>query len=160
MTNLDKHLARSVYKDQARPDRKNRPKRNGRSRSAKVVFTRDGQYAISRDPICSSTTTVYSVWEPSTIGLLRLGDSDPPHRHHTIRTFDNAINAKRWGRLSTRQLPPELESLPAMTEERSRAVSTWRRELENESYRLIRWAFPEVAKTTNCRESGGEIVCH
>lgn len=50
---------------------------------------------------------------------------------------------ERWyGRVGTDRLPPELDALPAMSLERSRAVDDWHAGLYDDAYRLIVAAFP------------------
>ncbi len=91
----------------------------------------DGK-GIQKSPIIGTGIVEYSAWEPSAL----VG------RHSSI----TSIAGEWYGRIGTRWPPPELERLPAWSDERMKAVGRWHEEQYQEAYDLIIRAFPQAAK--------------
>ncbi len=87
--------------------------------AGEVVVTRSAMYGGG---------FVYEAWEPS----------GPFGGHSTITT----LRGEKWyGSIASRRLPPELEALPARSEERFTRVRAWRLAQETIARAFIRAAF-------------------
>jgi hypothetical protein len=98
---------------------------------------------VQRFRILGTTTWVHQAWAPvaTLVGA----------PFTTLTHFDDGW----WGKLSTeRDLPPELDALPALSDERYAAVRAWQDARSEEAYALILRAFPE---TVGGYRSMGEI---
>jgi len=104
---------------------------------------RIGDKVIKKYSVAGTDLIVYEVYEPSAL----MGP------HGTV----TSIEGKWYGRVGTRRPPPELEALPAGSEERFRAVGKWYEGQYEEAYKLITEAFPEAQ---GGRRSMGEITLH
>ena len=85
---------------------------------------------VRRYNIITTKLYVYDVYE-KTAGVTG--------EHSTITTIDGIW----YGRVGTRRLTPELDSLPTYTVERSNAVHGFLQQQYDEAYALIHQAFPE-----------------
>lgn len=90
-----------------------------------------GDKLVQKYNIIGASVMVYNAWEPSGI----MG------KHSTI-TF---IDGKCYGRIGSRHLSPEIDKLPALSNERLYAVRKAFEEQYQEAYNLIIQAFPEAA---------------
>ncbi|MBA7608583.1 hypothetical protein ES703_15761 [subsurface metagenome] len=104
---------------------------------------RIGDKVVKKYSVATTNLIVYEAWEPSAI----MG------RHTSITSIDS----EWYGRIGTRYLSPELEKLPAGSEERLRAVGKWHHEQYEEAYKLIIQAFPEAE---GGKRSMGEITLY
>lgn len=104
---------------------------------------RIGDKVLKKYSVTHTDLIVYEAWEPSEL----MGP------HATITSIDT----QWYGRIGTRRPPPELERLPAGSEERFRAVGKWYEDQYEEAYRLIIQAFPEAKAG---KHSMGEITLH
>ncbi len=93
-----------------------------------------GDKAVHKYNIIGTNLIVYNAWEPSSI----------TGKHSTI-TF---IDSKCYGQIGTRRMPPEIDVLPAGSEERIKAVRRNYEEQYQEAYRIIIEAFPEASAGT------------
>lgn len=73
-----------------------------------------------------------------------------PINHGTITFIDGDV----YGKVTTRELPQELDMLPAYSDERLNRVAAYHESLRQESYALIRTARPDA---TMGEERYGEI---
>jgi hypothetical protein len=94
-----------------------------------------GGQVVTKTPISSTTTAVYSAWEPTSLS------PDPPSPiPHSMLTW---IAGRWYGQIGCRtDLSPALKALPLGTIERMEAVGRWYQEQYDEACRLIRQAFP------------------
>lgn len=92
---------------------------------------------------------IFQAWEPS--GRAANGR---PWRHSSLTTID-ACCEQTMGKVGTRDLTPELEALPAYSEERFAAVTAWHEAQYQEAYTAILAAFPEAALG---RRSDGSVT--
>lgn len=92
---------------------------------------------VARYRIAGTTAIVYTAWEPYA-------------RHSTSTRIDQ----RNMGRVGTRQLTDELDTLPAWSNERARAVGQWHGAQYEEAYAAILVAFPEATDGLRCM---GEI---
>ncbi len=93
-----------------------------------------GDKVVHKYNIIGTRLIVYNAWEPSSV----MG------KHSTITTIDG----KWYGRLGTSQVPPDINALPAGSDERIKAVRTYFDKEETEAYRIVIEAFPEAAAGT------------
>ena len=101
---------------------------------------------IERYGIIGTTSTVYVAHRPA-----------PAYQGYSSW---QTIDGQACGRIGTERLPPELDTLPPMTMERSAAVQAWQEARYVEAYRLIFEAFPEAKCSPvggGYRQSMGEI---
>lgn len=89
-----------------------------------------GEILVTRVRIAGTRCLVYSAWEPS-----------PPDTYHATITHKGAA---RYGRVGTRGIPAELDTLP-YGDERARRVRAWYDAGYARAYPLILAAFPEAA---------------
>jgi hypothetical protein len=87
--------------------------------------------------IAGTKITVYSAWEPCSL-----------HLHSTITLIDG----EWYGRVGTRPLTAELNSLPA-SDERIKAVDAWHEAQYQEAYAAIEAQYPGLTG----HKSMGEI---
>jgi len=104
-----------------------------------------GDKVVKKYSILTTNLVVYEAWEPS--------PSTITAAHRTITT----MQGEWYGRIGSRNLPPEVEYLPAGSNERIYAVGKWHEDQYEEAYKLILQAFPEAE---GGRRSMGEISLH
>lgn len=98
-----------------------------------IVSLGDGRFAV-RYSIALSPWVDYVVWEPSQLG----------GKHSTLTHLEGQ---QGWfGRMTTRGLTPALDALPAYSEERSKAVRAFFKDLEAEEERIIHSLWPNDFK--------------
>lgn len=66
------------------------------------------------------------------------------HNHSTITHFEVDGKVQRFGKVATRELPDDLNALPAGSDERIRAVQHYHSELGREAEIAIHAALPET----------------
>lgn len=98
----------------------------------KIIEVAGKQIRIDRTQIIGTGFIFYTAWEQT------------KNDHSSITSEEVEGKVVWWGEIKTRRLPAELDALPAMTEERLKAVQAWRETKYQESYRLILLAFPEL----------------
>jgi hypothetical protein len=99
---------------------------------------------VTATDIIGTGIRVFSAWEPSKIGT---------GGHGTIRSFDGA--APGWfGRVGTGPLPSDLDALPAYSDERIAAVSSWLLSEYDRAYAAIMEQHPEAGSG---RRSMGQV---
>jgi hypothetical protein len=86
---------------------------------------------VTRSQIIATDLVVFEVWEPS-CGL---------NYHSTVTTIDG----ERYGKLTTRTLPEDLNALPSFSDERYEAVRSWHRDLDAKAQWHIMAAYPRLA---------------
>lgn len=91
-----------------------------------------GAVKVRRIQIIGTGMFVYKAYEPTTL-------SGP---HSSVTTFDGVW----FGDIATRTPTPELQALPAMSQERYEAVGAWYTKNRAEACALILQAFPEAAE--------------
>lgn len=99
-----------------------------------------------RRQIIGTKTVVFSAWVPSAL----MGG------HTSLDRFDG--DNRWWGQMGTERLPPELEALPAYSQQRLEAVQRWQRQ-KNEAA-LDRIMAEHAAEILGCEQRivrGGEI---
>lgn len=96
-----------------------------------------GDQWVNKYSILGTTIVDYAVWEADvpTAGSLY-------HNHSTI-TYRDSGSAKCLGDVTTRDIPAEMDALPAYSEARSRAVVAWYDANKALARALIYAAFPE-----------------
>jgi len=107
----------------------------------------DGRYLIHRYAISGTNLTVYEVREPSELCGPHSNIMRHKHPHHS----------GYWGELGTRRLPPELDSLPAMSEERASAVRAYHDALYSLAYEAIERS-PYGPETAGATRRSGELT--
>ena len=95
----------------------------------------DGKIAHRYNILCTNAVA-YEVWEPS--------EGIGPNSHSTITT----IEGKWYGSMTTRPLPPEIETLPGWMPgywpaERIAAVDAYHKALEQEAEAIIKATWPQ-----------------
>lgn len=110
-------------------------------------MSRDKELLVQRVPIITSSTVVFSVYEKTESPLEAGG-------HSTITTFDGRDGW--YGRLGTRRLPAEVNSIP-VGEERFEVVRAWARVQHDEAYRAILTVYPELLHEEKAHFDYGEI---
>ena len=99
-----------------------------------------GAIVVQRYRIIGTRLWVYNAWEP----LTREGWSTSHSLQHAFN--DAAGHRREYGRVGTcRNLPPEIEALPAWAPHRALAVGVWYEAQFQRAYALIVEAFPEAA---------------
>lgn len=118
--------------------------------SKNVVVLESGKI-VERFQVLTTGIVVYKVWE----------QTEFPYGHSTITRLDGIGG---WlGQVTSRRVPADIDSLPAMTDERISAVRAWMAENEKESVDAIFEAFPHlldrflVQSETRARITSGEI---
>ena len=86
---------------------------------------------VTRTQIIATGLVVFEVWEPS----------GGWGSHHAFTTIDG----KRYGKLTTRTLPDNLNALPSFSDERYESVRSWRRDLDAKAQWHIMAAYPRLA---------------
>jgi calcineurin-like phosphoesterase family protein len=104
--------------------------------------------------IIGTDITVYSVWERSAYILAPVNEhmTVGRHDHSTITHIDGVL----YGRLGTRRCPPELDKLPAYSDERFDAVTAFQQAQYQEAYDIILAHYP-ITGLTVIRMDMGEI---
>lgn len=98
---------------------------------------------VTRMQIIDTGSTVYEAWEDDSAG-----------NHSTVMTIDG----RRMGKVATRSLTPELDALPARSQERWDAVKAFHVSLYTEAYVEICKAYPHLRRTRLAtQERDGEI---
>lgn len=110
----------------------------------KIVRTESGDMVVSRYSILTTTRVCYRVYEPGSF----------TRSHSTITHFDGLSGW--YGELVTRELPPEIEALPAGNA-RSEACHNYWHALELIAHAIILKAYPELSTNPTREISGGEI---
>lgn len=95
---------------------------------------------VTRTRIIGTDTVVYAAWEQMA-------------GHSTMRFFEDV--SAYMGRIGTRQLPVELYTLPAYSDERYERVTEWQTNEYARAYAAIEEAYPH---TTGSRRSMGECT--
>jgi hypothetical protein len=114
-----------------------------------AIQVRDGDHVmvdghlVWRFRILGTTTWVHQAWAP-VAGLFGAPYSTLTHAED-----------RWWGKLGSERLTPELDALPALSAERSRAVRAWQDARFEAAYPLIVRAF---AETAGGYRSQGEIM--
>jgi len=90
-----------------------------------------GEKTVHKYNIIGTNLVVYNAWEPSSV----MG------KHSSI-TF---IDSKCYGQIGHRHMPPEIDALPAGSQQRIDEVHKNYEEQYQEAYRIIIEAFPEAA---------------
>ena len=104
---------------------------------------------IRKINILGTNTYIFSAWEPTTLK----GTNHTPiiPSHSTITT----INGQWYGRIGTREITPELNSIPVGLE-RFEKMKEYREGQYNEAYQAILTEYPEL-KNQNIKYDMGEI---
>lgn len=100
-------------------------------------MTNTNSITVQKTRIIGTRLDVYSAWEP--------------YAGHSTLTH---VDGVRYGRIGTAPLPAALEALPAMSDERSRAVRAWHADEYRRAYVAIESAHPE---TRGASRDMGEI---
>ena len=104
---------------------------------------------IRKINILGTNNYIFSAWEPTTLK----GTNHIPiiPSHSTITT----INGKWYGRIGTREITPELNSIPVGIE-RFKKMKEYREEQYQKAYQAILAEYPEL-KDQNLKYEMGEI---
>lgn len=87
---------------------------------------------------------MYTIKSYKIIGTqIRVFSCFEPYAGHSTITHDD--QGKRLGRVGTRPLPPDLASLPPLSDQRSSSVKGWQSAQYMEAYRAIIQEYPEAA---------------
>lgn len=95
---------------------------------------------VIKTKLIGTNRVVFSAWEPTEFAV----------GHSVVTT----IEGKWYGRIGSRRLPEELESLPAMSASRSKAVRAWHQSEYQRAYAIIEEYDP---RATCGRRDMGEI---
>jgi hypothetical protein len=88
---------------------------------------RFGQFAVTKTRLLGTNEYVYTAYEPY-------------NGHHTLTHIDGV----RMGRVASREIPREMDRLPAYSEARSVAVRSFYAVNKHVAYAAIIQAFPDV----------------
>jgi hypothetical protein len=110
-----------------------------------------GGFTVVRYNIIGTNLFVHEVYEPS--------PSNGAHfaSHHSLMSGSTYGQPGTLGKVGTRDLPADIDALPARSDERYHAVRAFHQAQYDEAYALILRAFPDAATG---RRDMGDVMTH
>ena len=99
---------------------------------------------VVRYRIIGTSMVIHKAYEPTVLSGLNWEEGKPAHS--SLTSFDEYRHEHGvfYGEVGSRRLTPELDSLPAMTQERSEAVKAYHRTNYARAFDSILAAFPDA----------------